>query len=741
MRKNIRFPISEELAQWQGVDRVVPRRQTPVRMTNKRAEDVTYLAMGLHDGDPEYQLLDFLAGSTFSPGATGLEIIVTADLLQDFFATGGLADATLNYADFLDRKLTMQVPRFGPDGTNLGEIPVQLSIKGVIYSGEGGRQIYLPNRTLVVFDEVTKDRTNRETLPINNNGSEWVIAPAELEARSNVPWEDKLQVYAVNVRDVVSLIKRISEHGYRARSDIFKYKWALDIRDIAWRIFVPLLILIIGAVALTIFANIFISSKMREREFALWRILGMRRGDLALLQVLASIIAIIVGSLAGLVLSYFVVSRSRAYLVDQYPDDGFSEIFAPIGPFFPYIVAGGSIHRHNCLFDPGKKGRDSRSSEGSPIMIRFFKIFEHAVVGWLIILLSSVSVHSQEYNCGRIDITMPHESEWELIIVQPTEPIILTPYDPVSNTISDPEYREYEPTKRLLLVHDKRAIGLFEYEVRESYESASISVEYGRLSEPLPGGLRYYLAAHLLADDRLSAVSRLDCGSDERNVSIPRAAGDSKSFNSSISELLEDQKLRGSEGPIVEEMVEAPPSPETIIKDGTLIEAPHMGRSSSRKALPHPTPRPIPAGSPDTKKSETAAEACGVANGELQRFSLRYDIPENLTILYAGLLKDIDISNQPIYDYLSTSGDLFPTHYFADIPRSAPRLMTLDNLPVRNAYTVEEVSGIWPIEMPTETVLKPSLKVNIHTPENEHNRLWFSETNRRVRHRNSRCLR
>jgi hypothetical protein len=62
----------------------------------------------------------------------------------------------------------------------------------------------------------------------------------------------------------------------------------LDVRDLAWNIFIPLLGLIILAVSLTVATNLFTSAKLRETEFALWRILGMRRGDLVITQIAPS---------------------------------------------------------------------------------------------------------------------------------------------------------------------------------------------------------------------------------------------------------------------------------------------------------------------------------------------------------------------------------------------------------------------------------------------------------------------
>jgi len=341
LKEDVRFPVVDKIRGWENVEFVVPRRQTIVRLTNVREEQISYVAMGLHDNDPEYKLLDFLAGGPFTEGVDQLEIIVTASLLPDFFDTEGLnEEGGPTYDDYIGRKLQLLVNRYGSSGKLVKQTPVSLTIVGIILNAEGGRQMYLPNRTQIVFDRVVADRTLKKELPVTEDGLEWTVDKQERLELIKGPWEDKLQVYTTGVREIIPVIKQITDSGYRAQSDIWDFKWALDIQDIAWRIFTPLLILIVAAVTLTVMANIYTSAKLREKEFALWRVLGMRRGDLALLQVAAAIIAILIGSLIGLAVAWAVVDQSRAFLAEQYSKENFDQIFAPVEQFFGMILAG-----------------------------------------------------------------------------------------------------------------------------------------------------------------------------------------------------------------------------------------------------------------------------------------------------------------------------------------------------------------------------------------------------------------
>ena len=145
-----------------------------------------------------------------------------------------------------------------------------------------------------------------------------------------------MQVYTREIRDIIPVFQQLSQLGYKPDSEIWKFKWVLDVRDLAWNIFVPLLVLIVVAVALTVATNLFSSAKLREREFALWRILGMRRGDLVITQVISTIIMALVGAVMGLLISSLLVDSARSFLADQ--SAGLEKVFAPVGQFYLVIL-------------------------------------------------------------------------------------------------------------------------------------------------------------------------------------------------------------------------------------------------------------------------------------------------------------------------------------------------------------------------------------------------------------------
>lgn len=336
-----RFPAIEAIRSWPSIQAIVPRRATILGLFGADGVKNVYSAMGLHPDDPEYRLLTFVAGGPFSPSNEELETIVTVTLLPDLFQdASSLGDGTKQYSDFLGRSVTIEVPQFARTGQLLParSRKVKLKIVGIILFAEGGRQLYLPNRTQLVFDRYKMDRDNLVSMPTNGDGDEWLEDRSAIEQMVSFPWEDQIHVYTKEIRDIIPVFQQLSQLGYKPASDIWNYKWVLDIRDLAWNIFIPLLGLIVLAVALTVATNLFSSAKLREREFALWRILGMRRGDLVTTQVISTTLMVLFGAVLGLIIAGILVESARTFLAEQNPGVGYEKVFAPIGQFYFAIL-------------------------------------------------------------------------------------------------------------------------------------------------------------------------------------------------------------------------------------------------------------------------------------------------------------------------------------------------------------------------------------------------------------------
>ena len=260
--------MADTLKAWEDVGSVVGRRVAVQRVQYANGDKGRLNSMGLASDDPEYGLLTFAAGRPFNPSNRELEVIVTVGLLSQLFADAeGLADGGKQYSDFVGRKVTIEVPQFASTGQELTPRArqVKLAIAGVILYGEGGRQIYLPNTTERVFDRYKMDRTGTVELPVNSAGDGWSDLK-KVDELAAFPWRTILQVYSKQISDVVPLFQRLAKQGYSPQTEIWKYKWVLDVRDLAGRIFGPLLVLIAVAVGLTVATNLFTARSCAKRN-------------------------------------------------------------------------------------------------------------------------------------------------------------------------------------------------------------------------------------------------------------------------------------------------------------------------------------------------------------------------------------------------------------------------------------------------------------------------------------------
>ena len=343
-----RFPLRADIAAMDAVQSIVARRATTTRVVTQTGDPKTFSVSGLHPDDPEYGLLQFAAGGPFSENHDQPHVILTTALLGEIFDLAEFEDGENSFDHYIGREISIIVNRYNRGRKLIAQIPVRLQITGIILSGEGGRQLYFPNTTLLVLDRIVRDRLGEFTLENNAGPGAWYSAETAAQM-ADFPWEDSLHVYSHEIQDVLGLFTDLSKMGYKPRSDIWDFKWALDIQDTAWRVFLPLLGLIIVSVMVTVAANIFTSAKLRETELALWRVLGMRRGDLVLTQVMSTLISVATGALAGLAFGSILIGQTRDLLERQSRENAvntggeaqeFDAIFAPVSDFFwPVITA------------------------------------------------------------------------------------------------------------------------------------------------------------------------------------------------------------------------------------------------------------------------------------------------------------------------------------------------------------------------------------------------------------------
>ncbi len=341
------FPDQSALSAQPDVAAVEPRRATTVSVTVADGSSRPYPALGLFPDDPELGMFTFAAGTGFNTSHQ-LQMIATTDFLIEAFgpppATGDKV-----WAGYIGRQMQAAIPRFGTSGTVTGTEPLTLTITGVLLKGEADRQIYLPNSLLIAIDAIKRDRTGKLQLPLTPDHTAWTEG-ADMTALLDWPWQDMLHLYLTSIDAVIPKIADLSAQGYHPEAEIWKYVWILNLKSAAYGIVAPLLALLTGVVGLVLFANIVISTRLREAEIALMKVLGMRRGDILAIEIIGTLITTTLGLAAG----FAIANQLTGALARQFEDSAriaaqisgepggasIGLLFQPVWSVAPAIAAG-----------------------------------------------------------------------------------------------------------------------------------------------------------------------------------------------------------------------------------------------------------------------------------------------------------------------------------------------------------------------------------------------------------------
>lgn len=326
-----RFPDRDEIAAIAGVTGVTPRRESVVNLIEGDDRSLQRV-IALRMDDPEFTQVEFLSapeGAAFS-SHFALEAIVTTNLVSRHLGDAVGPDGRIDYADLLGRELTLEFGQYASSEVIRETRRLVVRIVGVITQGEPGRELYMPLGTVLAIDSFRYDRQGRKDFPLAKDGRSWSGDTATLEAYSDFPWENELQVYVGRLNDVLPTHRALSSLGYAPQSEIFAYKWVIGAREVAKRLLVGLLVILGIFAGAIIVINILSAAKIRESEYALMRIVGMRRGDLVAGQLLSATFAAIPGILLGSVLGWLCVALSAQVLKTWFEDQDHHLIFAPL---------------------------------------------------------------------------------------------------------------------------------------------------------------------------------------------------------------------------------------------------------------------------------------------------------------------------------------------------------------------------------------------------------------------------
>ena len=360
--KDVRFPLVDEIQKLPNVQEIIPRRSASLSVIDAKGAIRPFQTIGLHQNDFELSQFEFLAGSANTLTQSDFNIIATPAFLTETLPIGENSDENeINWQDALGQHLAITIPRFNRAGQKTGEEFLKLTVGAVILTSEGIREFYVSNSLLLATDAIKRDRTGLVTLPLNGDRSEWA-ENADITSLTSWAWQDTLHIYTENIDSVLPTLTELVNFGYRPEAEIWDFLWVLDLKESATKIFIPVLFLLGIVVGLVLISTVYISARMRENEIALCRVLGMRSGDLLVIELLTLVILTCLASIIGLGMAQILINfltaqfEAQAQLLARIPDSTATRVsgalFNPILGFAPQILGATLVLALTAAFLP-----------------------------------------------------------------------------------------------------------------------------------------------------------------------------------------------------------------------------------------------------------------------------------------------------------------------------------------------------------------------------------------------------
>jgi len=347
-----RFPDMAEIQGIKGVLEVVPRREGIYRIRDKRGRDRYETLFGLENNDPEYQQLVFTAGGEI-PFDNALEVIMSERSIKRLFNVpenkvtdefrSSLIGKYLRFSIARTRDPNMRVESFLGDDVPMEVFKFSLKLVGIVAQAESERNFYFPKHTQLVLERWRLDEQRQFKIPLFKNKRVWTVNENALHKLVEYPWAESAHVYLKTIDDVIPAYTELTTMGYEPYAEIFNFQWLIDTRHLAQYVLMGLVGLAAMIGGLIIINNILTSIKIRQKEIILFKLLGMRDGDVTAIYLWNTIMATIIGTLLGFLLGTLVVSGLAGWAATYYGNTDFARIFAPTTPFFWWIMLGGVV--------------------------------------------------------------------------------------------------------------------------------------------------------------------------------------------------------------------------------------------------------------------------------------------------------------------------------------------------------------------------------------------------------------
>ncbi len=305
------LPSGEVLADLGNYRRTVRRREILLRVDDSRGRERQETTFGLIPDDPEVEKLELREGEPFED-QHALSVLITERSVERLFGDSAVDQAVVG------RRIPLRFRRYVTE-EEMEEISLDYTVRGVVDRAEAGRNLYLPQGTLLAI--ATWQVDSEAELKRRNGRIELVHKPGKEEPA----WE-RLHVYFNRLDQVLPAVAYFERRGFSATTDLTRYKWILDTRRfVSWMLggIVSMVMFIAG---LLIISNVVSGVRLKRKEIAVLKLMGMKDGDVVSIFVFSTLMCALLGGAVGFGAGSLTVDGLRTYLSATYPESPLGQV-------------------------------------------------------------------------------------------------------------------------------------------------------------------------------------------------------------------------------------------------------------------------------------------------------------------------------------------------------------------------------------------------------------------------------
>ncbi len=305
------LPSGEDLAGLGNYRRTVRRREILLRVKDSRGRERQETTFGLIPDDPEVEKLGLREGEPFE-NQHARAVLITQRSVERFFGGDAFSEAVVG------RRITLRFRRYVTE-EDMEEIPHSFVIQGVLDRAEAGRNLYLPQGTLL---SIATWQMDSEAQLIPRKGRlELVREPG----REEPSWE-RLHVYFNRLSEVLPAVTYFERRGFSATTDLSRYKWILDTRRFVNWMLGGIVSMVMGIAGLLIISNVVSGVRLKRKEIAVLKLMGMKDWDVVSIFAFSALMCALVGGAVGFGAGSLTVDGLSTYLAVTYPESPLGQV-------------------------------------------------------------------------------------------------------------------------------------------------------------------------------------------------------------------------------------------------------------------------------------------------------------------------------------------------------------------------------------------------------------------------------